>query len=771
MLSGSEDSLSRAGPLSSPTPAAPGFRTMNDKGSKRRRFNSSLRELAPEAPPGQFYPTIQELRVILDATTEGYGHCNVFVGDLYVGDRWLTSTGFLGSDLLKMQGSLKNLVHADDRNTFESALEEHLAGKTPTIDCELRLRTKAGLYKWFELRGKVIRRGRQGTPMELAGTLSDIHARKRQQHELVASHEQLSAIFQAAEDCISVVDPVKFGLLAFNRSFENMIFKARGIRVRRGMRPGDLNPEHAEGWIAFFKQVLEQGNVSRDYDLHSLDATHHVVGQCLVHDGRIQGICIFGHDITDRKRMEQALRKSEEKFAKAFREGPLALSITSTRDNRYIEVNDAFTEATGYSREELIGKTPFDIGLWVRPEQRIELEQEMLATSEVRNIEFPFRAKSGENRVGLGSMAQVEIDGEPCMLGVAEDITERKRTMEALRESEERLRLAVESGRMYAFEWNPATDIVRRSKQAEAILQRGGDAQQHTKRELIEMIHPDDRESYIEALKSPTADNPAYRIVFRLQLHDGSMLWLEESGRAFFQADDKMEKVVGMTIDVTEFREAERALRELSGRLISSQEEERCRIARELHDQIGQQLALVCMQAQRLASGRSDLECALRNDGLELYRRLQEIATNVSKLSHRLHSSELDFLGLATAAERLCRDFENQYGIVMDYVTRNLPAKLSKEKSRCFYRVLQEALQNVAKHSRATRVLVELEARENQLVLKIKDNGVGFDMAKGSFLSGLGLVSIRERLNLVGGRYTVGSKVGSGTTLKASAPI
>src|SRR5262249_18043316 len=154
-----------------------------------------------------------------------------------------------------------------------------------------------------------------------------------------------------------------------------------------------------------------------------------------------KGICVFGHDVTDQRRMAEALSKSEEKFSKAFREGPISLALTSMRDHRYLEVNEAFLQATGYTRDEVIGKTPFDIALWVRPEQRIETVHELMASGQIRNREVLYRTKAGEIRHGYGSATIIEIDGEPCMLGVTHDITDRKRAIEALREREEHLHL------------------------------------------------------------------------------------------------------------------------------------------------------------------------------------------------------------------------------------------------------------------------------------------------------------------------------------------
>ena len=291
----------------------------------------------------------------------------------------------------------------------------------------------------------------------------------------------------------------------------------------------------------------------------------------------------------------------------------------------------------------------------------------------------------------------------------------------------------------------------------------------HTKQDLIDRMLPEDQQQYASVVQSLTPEKPDYKTTFRLPLRNGHIAWLEQSGRADFGTDGKLRKVIGITSDVTEARESERTLRELSGRLITAQEEERRRIARELHDQIGQEAALICVQAQRLDSGVADEEHTTRSDAHELYRRVKGLANDISKLSHRLHSTELTFLGLAVAAERLCRDFAHQYEIDVDYQPKPLPPKLDAVRSLCLYRVLQEALQNVVKHSHASHAVVKLHAMEHKLVLSVADNGEGFDLEKAG--TGLGLLSMRERVSFVGGQFAITSKPGSGTKVTADVPI
>jgi len=473
-----------------------------------------------------------------------------------------------------------------------------------------------------------------------------------------------------------------------------------------------------------------------------------------------------------RKENSEIPHISEKRLAQAFLMSPLAMALTGARDSRYLAVNEFYERATGYSRNELIGKTPFEIHLWVNPEERKALLEKLLQVKSFRNMEFQIRTKSGEIRHGLGSADLIEIDGEPCVLSVTQDITEQKRAERALRDSEERLRIAIQSGHMYAFDWDIKSDLVLRSAESTKVLGTflSGDGQNH-KAAFIANIHPEDSQHYRTVVASLTPQHREYKVLFRFRRTTGGYFWLEESGRAFFKPDGKLRRIVGITADVTEARESERTLRELSGRLITSQEEERRRVARELHDNIGQDLALLAAQSQRVDSGTSQRENTLQSDAHEIHKRVKDIAVKVSQLSHRLHSSELDYLGLTAAVERLCRDFDRQYGIDIDYSAKKLPPHLDGAVALCLYRVMQEALQNVAKHSRAKLVKVRLTCDKGELKLSIHDDGVGFDIEKARFGIGLGLISIQERIRNIGGSFQLSSKIGTGTRLQASVAV
>lgn len=687
-------------------------------------------------------------------------------------DTCLTALGYSPADSQIARDPVTDLIHPQDQRLFESALTAHLVGKAHSLNCEARFRTKRNGYKWFEIRGKVVRWDSNGAPVQIAGMLLDIDRRKQKQEEVAVSRRRLQAILQAAKDCIWVVDPVRFSLIEFNDAFEDWILKTTSVRVAKGMHPHEVTPCHGAEWDSFYNRALQEGTYACDWQYGTVGLTQHVFAQRLLCEGQVQGICAIGHDVTANRRTETALRRSEDRFEKVFRESPLALSLTRTGDNRYIEVNDAYLETTGYTRAELIGKSPIEAGIHVMPEKRVqEAIQQVLQAGEVRNVEVMIRTKSGEMRHAVGSGALMDIEDQPCILGVLLDITDRKRATEAMRESEERLRIAIEAGHMYAFEWDVSTDVIQLSKQSVRMLDLPNVGTQHTRQELIENIYFGDRSGYLGVTKSLTIDRPEYSVVFRMRRQNGQTIWLKEFGRAQFAQDGRLHKVIGIVSDETEVRQSERILRRLSGRLITSQEEERRRIAREVHDNIGQEAALLCVLAQRIESGDATTQGTTRADIHELYRRMKELAGDISKLSHRLHSSELTFLGLKIAAERLCRDFEENWRIRVDCKLNYVPPSLDSGKSLCLYRVLQEALGNVAKHSNASQVSVETKIVNNELVLEVRDDGKGFDIEKAELDSGLGLLSMRERLNLIEGHLLIISRPGFGTTLRASVIV
>jgi PAS domain S-box-containing protein len=223
--------------------------------------------------------------------------------------------------------------------------------------------------------------------------------------------------------------------------------------------------------------------------------------------------------------------------------------------------------------------------------------------------------------------------------------------------------------------------------------------------------------------------------------------------------------------DITMRREAEDARMDLAHRLINAQEAERTRVARELHDNIGHSLALFTIELDRTRLAMTDLSSD--NDARfgRLCLKLKTLGRDVSNLSHQLHSSELELLGLAVAIKAICREFSEQHRIQAHCKCTGAFDNLSAEVSLCLFRVVQEALHNISKHSRATKVDIEMHGTPKSVHLCVSDDGVGFAPNTSEPRAGLGLISMRERVHLVGGKFIIGSKRGFGTRVEATVDL
>jgi PAS domain S-box-containing protein len=242
---------------------------------------------------------------------------------------------------------------------------------------------------------------------------------------------------------------------------------------------------------------------------------------------------------------------------------------------------------------------------------------------------------------------------------------------------------------------------------------------------------------------------------------EASITHLESDGRKLFTV---------IIRDITERKLAEESLATIGRRLIEAHEQERTWIGRELHDDINQRLALLAVELDQWCQHipPNDEFIAQTRRAQE---RISQIAKDVQGLSHRLHSSKLEYLGLAKAANSFCKELSEHTKVEIQFNHSGIPRTLSKEVSLCLFRVLQEALQNAVKHSGVRSFTVDLRGTEELIDLTVADLGAGFEEQDAFTGHGLGLISMRERLQLVHGELSVKSKPGAGTTIRARAPL
>jgi PAS domain S-box-containing protein len=367
----------------------------------------------------------------------------------------------------------------------------------------------------------------------------------------------------------------------------------------------------------------------------------------------------------------------------------------------------------------------------------------------------------------LHSILIPEAEG-PAVRVIARDISHRKRDEARLRESEERLRLAFAGAQEGVWDWNLETNAVVYSSRWKQMLGYDDDEIEPHISAWERLVHPDDRAAADRGHESVTRGQPTYEAEFRLRHKDGH--YVHVLSRGFPVRRDPggpVIRIVGTHFDLTERkkREAERARTELLAHLVFVQEDERRRIARDMHDQFGEQLTALSLRIALLKEACApDPELAAQAAALEAI--AQHLDRDVDQLVWQLRPTALDDLGLRAALANYIQDWSARTNIAAELHTTGLvDERLASEVETALYRIAQEALNNVAKHSRARRVEVLLERRADCALLIVEDNGVGFEPEGEASAGGFGLVGMQERAALVGASLEIESTPGKGTTV------
>ena len=349
----------------------------------------------------------------------------------------------------------------------------------------------------------------------------------------------------------------------------------------------------------------------------------------------------------------------------------------------------------------------------------------------------------------------------------AADLIERTLAEEALRDSEERFRLIANSAPVMIWMSGADHEITYLNQTGLDYAGRPSDAAVETLRATG--LHPDEAERCREVYENAFEQRERFQLEHRLRRHDSEYRWVVTAGVPRYNADGSFVGYIGTSLDITERKLAEAAL--ASQKLIDAREEEKARIARELHDDISQRVGALGVHLgilqQSLPASTTDLEQPIA----EIYRQIAGLASDIQALSHGLHSPRLELIGLKAAVAGFCKEFSNRHDLTIDAYFEDIPGALPPELSLCLYRVLQEAVQNVLKHSESRGAHVSLSARGNTINLTVTDSGTGFDPHEAMRGSGLGLTSMKERLAVLGGQLSIESQRGRGTTIHAVAPF
>lgn len=488
-------------------------------------------------------------------------------------------------------------------------------------------------------------------------------------------------------------------------------------------------------------------------------------------------LCLFvrryARQLEASKEARASLMRSEEQYRSVV-EDQTELICRIKHDGTFTFVNDVYCRYFGKTREELLGRKWHPV---VFPDDLPLIEEQLcmlLPSNPVVVI---------ENRVysGSGAIRWMEFvnrgffDKEGRLVetqAVGRDITSRKETENALRTSDERLSLALAASKMGVWEWDLHSDTVHWSPECHEIVglkEFNGDF-----KTFAELLHPDDVVHVMATVDRALAQRDTYADVFRIIRPDGEQRWLSNLGRATYDSNGVALKLTGTVRDITELKLAEEKARKYAQRLIEMEEDLRNKLAIELHDEIGQNLAVlninnVVIRNSLPMEARKSFDASVEvAEGL-----VMEICSNVRNIMANLRPPVLDEYGLPAALQWQAEQLTKRIGIKISVQLEDPFPRLAADKEIVLFRIAQEALTNSAKYAEARNVIVALESYDGGVRLNVIDDGKGFVPESASKFqpgSGWGLTIMSERAELIGGRFYLYSKPGKGTTVTVDVP-
>jgi PAS domain S-box-containing protein len=455
--------------------------------------------------------------------------------------------------------------------------------------------------------------------------------------------------------------------------------------------------------------------------------------------------------------------------------------IMVSSDRRYLYANVAYARMLSLGTADLTGKRGSDVMGHVYDQVSPRLDTAFAGERVSYEIAIPARPGAsdyGQDRFYAVTYEPLQRPGEDLrVIGVVVEITERKRVEESLRLNEERLRLAQDVAGMGTFDVELPSGQRTWSPRMFEIFGLALDSPPPRAEDVLRMVHPDDRSMVAEKF-ALFGSGKHIHIQYRIIRPNGSVRWVESSGTAIFDDAGLPIRYLGVFYDITERKQAEDKLRRsqdqlraLAARLQTATERERLRIARELHDQLGQALTGMKMDLDwivRKHGAGGDVWVPMVQDSMKV---IDSTIALVRRLSTELRPELLDSLGLRAAIQWDAEQFQRRTGIVCAVRVPEDSSVLSGDQKIGVFRIFQEALTNIARHAQAKTVFIALKRERNDLILTIEDDGVGFSVNLLEHTQSLGVLGMRERALILGAKFRLESVPGHGTTITLRIPL
>jgi PAS domain S-box-containing protein len=726
-------------------------------------------------------------RLLIKSSNVGLWDWNLVTDDVFFSPEWKSQLGYADDEVPGRYEEWESRLHPEDREQALRAVQDFREGRREDYDIEFRLRHKDGSWRSILTRADLIRDA-SGQPVRMLGCHIDITARRQGEQARRESEERFRQIAENINEvfwvwtavpgnaCLLYVSPAYATI--WGRSCESLYLSPQSWKEA-------LHPDDKEWVLAEIADLDVEEMSDLTYRILRPDQSVRWIRDRIfpVRDGR--GVVVrfagIAEDITESKTIENALKRAEEQYRSIFNNAVDGIFRTSP-DGEFLVANPAAAQIFGFASPEELIEERRDIARegYVDPRRREEFKRMLQEQGAVNDFEYEAYRKDG-SRVWIceNTRAVHAPSGEILYFeGIFEDITERKHA-EAAQERGISLVLAtLEStadgilvvntegkietfNRLFARMWRLPDEVLASKEDARAL-----------QCVLDQLIEP---EKFLEKVNY-LYQHPEEESFDRLSFKDGRVF--ERYSRPQF-IGGKVAGRVWSFRDATERRRAAKALEEanerlrfLSRRLFHIQEEERRHLARELHDEIGQTLTAAKINLKIIASDVPPKVTGRLDDSIQL---LDRLLRQVRQLSLDLRPPLLDELGLVPTLRWLVDQQAQRAGLRIAFTTNVNGLELDPEVQTACFRVAQEAITNIIRHSGAKNVAVELRREAERLWLKVRDDGAGFDPAAIQQTltqhSTLGLVSMKERASLVRGGLEVTSTAGQGTEIRAWFPL
>jgi len=714
---------------------------------------------------------------------------------LEVNDAFTRLVGYTREDVVGKTGLQVNLwVDPSQRGRVMAKLQEALEVRDEEISC----RTKSGETRIFLFSGKVIEQG--GRPISL--TLAwDITERKKTEEALRASEERFRNLIQDSHVGILLLGPATEAIFANQAALDMFGLKSEqamgnnisqtftpmredGTNLPRSMLPGVRAIETRQ---TVHNQVVGWRRSESGEILWTLIGA---IPQ-FTDKGDVTGVFLSLTNISELKRTEEALQKSEELFRTLVQNSDVGVVLYGP--NHEIQfANRASLAMFGRKEEQVLGEKGVDLSLTLLNEDGKEMPLTMrtvprvfAARRAVLNEVTGWR-REGSNDVLWLQGGAVPLFGEngelERVLTSFVDITKRKQAEEALRASEQRFRSLIEHLHVGVVLIGPNQEI-QFSNRARSEMYGMSEEQSLGKKAIDLGMTPVNE----DGTEIPFSMRPVARVIatkkavlnwvmgWRLAASN-SIVWIQGEAVPLFGENGELESVIAAYSDITKWKEAQEALHQLSTRLLQLQDEERRHLGRELHDVLAQSVMAVNLDLAQVARSSVPLDSQAKRALSDARTMLGEMSREIRTLSYLLHPPVLDDLGLASAIQEYATGFSERSGITLELEVQSGFGRLPQEAETALFRIVQESLSNIQRHSGSRTAKIRLRASSSYVELQVSDEGLGMDqktMERGGGAGtrlGVGILGMRERMTQLKGKLEVESTP-SGTTVRATIPL